>query len=188
MNKMSVFCFSWNCFVGWSEPEKPGRAKIFQTCHSECDTSLPFQCLQGKVQDAQQFSFLFCSSVWQGSRYDFVKTSPLLPGMTKLKVVYTHEDNPGALPWETEITVCDSRWFTMQLSFMYLSARLGGGGGGGNDCKYSVHLAGGTLAVLYKEVYGSRSGLLNDVWTSSTGVMYTLAVACKPLSFLAQWA
>ena len=50
--------------------------------------------------------------------------------MTKLKVVYTHEDNPGALPWETEITVCDSRWFTMQLSFMYLSARLGGGGVG----------------------------------------------------------
>ena len=75
----------------------------------------------------------------------------------------------------------------MQLSFMYLSARLGGGGvGWGNDCKYSVHLAGGTLAALYKDVYGSRSGLLNDVWSPSAGVMYTLAVAYKPLSFQAQ--
>ena len=75
----------------------------------------------------------------------------------------------------------------LQCSYLLcIFQRAWAGVGGGDDCKYSVHLAGGTLAVLYKEVYGSRSGLLNDVWTSSTGVMYTLAVACKPLSFLAQ--
>ena len=32
------------------------------------------------------------------------------------------------------------------------------------------------IIALYKEVYGSRSGLPTDFWTSSVGVMYTLEV------------